>query len=76
MKGKKGKRSILAVFLGLLLIQENENGCLIWFFSSVTESSLESFLKNAYEESSCQSTIQYFWFLYLKQSARLLVSVM
>lgn len=47
------------------------------FFSSVVESSLETFLKDAYEGSSCESTIQYFWFLYLKQLAKqLLVSVM
>lgn len=30
VKGKRG--SILAEFPGLLLIQENENGCLIWGF--------------------------------------------
>lgn len=68
---------MLAVFLGLLPIQENERVCSMWIFSSVVGSSLETFLKDAYEESSCQLTVQYFWFLYLKQSAKhLVVSVM
>lgn len=51
---------MLAVFPELLPIQENERICSMWIFSSVVESSLETFRKDACEESSRQSTVQYF----------------